>query len=130
MYFLSCEEIKTIIIIIIIIMGGYSWHWCQWFKIGHWANIPYVWHIECGGTYLLFTDREKFQTNLVCETQITWSMSANENCKNLLVMMERASAKPKREWSVNSVRSPMVRAWRRASWQRVEKALKGIKEYF
>ena len=62
-------------------------------------------------------------TNLVCETQITWSMSANENCKNLLVMMELASAKPNREWSVNRVRSPMVRAWRRASWQRVEKAL-------
>lgn len=60
--------------------------------------------------------------NLVCETQITWSMSANENCKNLLVIMELASAKPNNEWSVKRVRSPIVRAWRRASWQSVEKA--------
>ena len=63
-------------------------------------------------------------TNLVCETHITWSMSASENCKNLLVMMELASAKPKREWSVNRVWSPIVRAWRSASWHKVEKALK------
>lgn len=63
-------------------------------------------------------------TNLVCETHITWSMSASENCKNLLVMMELASAKPNREWSVNRVWSPIVRAWRSASWHKVEKALK------
>ena len=63
-------------------------------------------------------------TNLVCDTHITWSMSASENCKNLLVMMELASAKPNREWSVNRVWSPIVRAWRSASWHKVEKALK------
>ena len=48
--------------------------------------------------------------------------SAKEKLRTLLVKMELASANPKRLWSVNTVRRPIVRAWNMASWPRVEKA--------
>ena len=61
-------------------------------------------------------------TYLVCETQTTCDTSARENLRSLLVRMELASANPNKEWSVNTVFKPMVRAWNIASWPRVEKA--------
>ena len=38
------------------------------------------------------------------------------------MIIELASANPKREWSVKMALMPMVRAWNIASWARVEKA--------
>lgn len=51
----------------------------------------------------------------VCETQITWSTSLRVNFRSLLVRILAASANPNSEWSVKTVRKPMVRAWRIAS---------------
>jgi hypothetical protein len=51
----------------------------------------------------------------VCETQIMWSTSLKVNLRSLLVRILAASANPKSEWSVKTVRKPMVRAWRIAS---------------
>ena len=54
-------------------------------------------------------------------TQITWSTSLNVNFKSLFVKILAASAKPKREWSVKTVRSPIVLACRMASWHKLLK---------
>ena len=61
---------------------------------------------------------------LVCETQIAWLQSAKENFSNLLVNIELASAKPNKEWSVNTAFNPIVLAWNIASWAIVENAYK------
>ena len=42
--------------------------------------------------------------------------------RNLLVMMELPSAKPNKEWSVNTVLIPIVPAWRIPSWHSALKA--------
>ena len=49
-------------------------------------------------------------------TQMTWSTSLKVNFNNLFVRILAASAKPNNEWSVNTVRRPMVLAWSIASW--------------
>ncbi len=50
----------------------------------------------------------------VWETQMQWSTLARENFRKVLVTTAEASAKPNREWSVNTVvrprREPMNRA--------------------
>lgn len=63
-------------------------------------------------------------THLVYETHMTWSTSVRTTSRNLLVMMELPSANPKREWSVNTVLTPIMPAWRIPSWHRALKAWK------
>lgn len=63
------------------------------------------------------------------DTQITWLIPARENFSTLLVIIELASAKPNREWSVKTALICMVRAWNMASCAKVENACNTEKTY-
>ena len=58
----------------------------------------------------------------VWDTQIQWSLLANEYLRNVLVTMALASANPNREWSVKTVPRPSKLPANKASWANVEKA--------
>ena len=59
---------------------------------------------------------------LMCDTQMTACTSQSVHLRSLLVQMLAASAKPKREWSVNATGYPMVRACSMHSFASTENA--------
>ena len=64
----------------------------------------------------------KWTNYLVFETHITWSTSVRVNSSSLFVRIDDTSAKPNKEWSVNTVFKPIVLACMIASWHMVENA--------